>query len=445
MSEIQDQACNFYKQLEPLAKRYLFENPPPSSEVNGMPIVLLLGNHSSGKSSFINHLLGSKAQRTGIAPIDDGFTILMYGDESGDRDGAAVVTNPDLGWEELKNFGDMLVGRLRLRTHQSEALRNIALIDSPGMIDAANSSSDRGYDFAEVVRWFAQRADVILFLFDPDKPGTTGETVQVLKDSLDGLDHKVLLVFNKVDRFESMRDFARAYGALCWNLARAYSPRKDLPHIYNTYLPIDEENQRNAAALPLEDFDKAREEVLSEVRRAPLRRLDNVVSRLYRYTRRLKMHAQIISQRELDHRRRQFYYFAIGIGLTVLGGLAAYGVIALMTESVVASVFGIVGVVTLGIALLIWLFSWNKKPLKPQALFEEAFEKELTLKEKAADLRVLWDSVAGSVNLAFDTGDRFRRISRSDLKRLDKIISVEVPNMRSEAEELRRSEVEGFE
>ena len=81
MSAIQDQTVALYEQLAPIATRYLFERPPPASEVNGMPMVLFLGNHSSGKSSFINHLLQSDLQRTGIAPVDDGFTIIMHGDE----------------------------------------------------------------------------------------------------------------------------------------------------------------------------------------------------------------------------------------------------------------------------------------------------------------------------------------------------------------------------
>ena len=67
------------------------------------------------------------------------------------------------------------------------------LVDSPGMIDSPvnvtttnngnrNSSDlmDRGYDFPGVVRWFAERADIVLLFFDPDKPGTTGETFSIL-------------------------------------------------------------------------------------------------------------------------------------------------------------------------------------------------------------------------------------------------------------------------
>jgi ribosome biogenesis GTPase A len=47
---------------------------PPSTKYNSYdgdntlhPFVLLLGNHSSGKSSFINYLLGRKVQATGTS------------------------------------------------------------------------------------------------------------------------------------------------------------------------------------------------------------------------------------------------------------------------------------------------------------------------------------------------------------------------------------------
>lgn len=60
------------------------------------------------------------------------------------------------------------------------------------------SDTSRGYDFEGVVRWFAERADVILLFFDPDKPGTTGETLSILTNSLPGMDHKLYIVLNKV-------------------------------------------------------------------------------------------------------------------------------------------------------------------------------------------------------------------------------------------------------
>lgn len=60
---------------------------------------------------------------------------------------------------------------------------------------------DRGYDFIGVTKWFAERSDVILFFFDPDKPGTTGETLDVLTKSLPGLEYKLHIILNKADQF----------------------------------------------------------------------------------------------------------------------------------------------------------------------------------------------------------------------------------------------------
>lgn len=104
------------------------------------------------------------------------------------------------------------------------ATNSFMMVDSPGMIDSPMSRSiydrpspnddstgmrrgsdtSRGYDFEGVVRWFAERADVILLFFDPDKPGTTGETLSILTNSLPGMDHKLYIVLNKVRVFPSI-------------------------------------------------------------------------------------------------------------------------------------------------------------------------------------------------------------------------------------------------
>merc|ERR1719201_78762 len=97
-----------------------------------------------------------------------------------------------------------------------------------------NYYGGRGYNFLEVVRWFGKRSDLILLLFDPDKPGTTGEALDVLTKSLNGLDHKFLIVLNKVDRLDNSLDFARAYGTLGWALSKVI-PRKDIPMIYTIH------------------------------------------------------------------------------------------------------------------------------------------------------------------------------------------------------------------
>lgn len=421
--------------LEPIASRFEFEPPPSESETSGLPMVLLLGNHSSGKSSFINFLVGEELQRTGIAPVDDGFTIITHGDAADDKDGQAVVTNPQLSWGDLERFGPQLVSHLRLRRRDQPSLDGIALVDSPGMIDAADASVDRGYDFAGVVRWFAERADVILFLFDPDKPGTTGETLRVLTDALAGLDHKLLLIFNKVDRFQTMRDFARAYGALCWNLSKAI-PRKDLPHIYTTYLPVPEVHQEDTN-LPLEDFDRLRAEVAAEVQRAPHRRLDNVISRLYQYARRLRMHARVFDQLAREKQRVLLSYVGVGALIVGLGALASYTAFALSGDGWNAAIAAAITLVVCGAAygVFVWDTRLRAKNLSLDALFERTYARELTLGDDADDLRALWASVRDRARRALEARGAFGRLRRGERNRLARVIEKDVPDLRARAEQ----------
>ena len=125
----------------------------------------------------------------------------------------------------MADLGPEFLAKLQYKTYPAEILRHLTLIDSPGMIDSASGSQLRGYDFRECVRRFAESADLILFFFDPDKPGTTGEAISIFTEQLVGLEHKLLIVLNKVDLFDHIRDFARMYGTLCWNLSKPFQPR----------------------------------------------------------------------------------------------------------------------------------------------------------------------------------------------------------------------------
>lgn len=440
VAAVEEAARTVYaKSLEPIATRFEFEAPPSASETTGLPLVLLLGNHSSGKSSFVNYLVGDTLQRTGIAPVDDSFTIITHGAEATDRDGHAVVTNPTLAWGDLERFGPTLLSHLKLKQRPMADLEGLALVDSPGMIDAASSKEDRGYDFAGVVRWFAERADVILFMFDPDKPGTTGETIRILTDSLAGLDHKLLLIFNKVDRFATMRDFARAYGALCWNLSKAI-PRKDLPHLYTTFLPTEHGGDGAApgSRVPLDDFERSRAEVREEVRRAPFRRLDNVISRLYQFTRRLRVHSRVLDQLSRERLRHKLGYLLIGT-LIVLGTALLVGAEwRFVAEG--ESRWSWIGATLLAglgtVAATAGVYRWDKrlraKNLSLDALFERTYARELTLGDQTDDLRALWASVRDRVRRALEAQGNFPRLRRGDLKAMERVVNDEVPRLRAQ-------------
>ena len=290
-----------------------------------LPFVLLLGNHSSGKSSFANLALGRDVQTAGVAPTDDGFTVIAPGSEDADRDGPALVSDPSAGFSGLRAFGPGLVNHLSLKVRAGVDSSDFMIVDSPGMIDAPGQESvddalSRGYDFEKAVKWFADRADVVLLFFDPDKPGTTGETLRILTNALGGADHKLHIVLNKADKFERIHDFARAYGALCWNLSKVI-PRKDLPRIHTMCVQTDAEPRETFLRAGLEDLHRTRDEVLREARRAPSRRIDNAITRLGDAAALLLMHAEICGAA----RKRASGVNLRRYGATALAALGAAG------------------------------------------------------------------------------------------------------------------------
>ena len=224
-----------YRKTAGLARRYVFSFRRPRVTVGGLPVFLFLGNHSSGKSTLINSVLGAEGvQDVGIAPTDDGFTFLIYGEEARDVVGAAALTLLPAEYKVLESFGALFLQHVRVKVRNLPILQKVVLVDSPGMIDASDAARDRDYDFSGVVRRFVELCDMIFFLFDPEKPGTTGETVRIFSECLSDVQYKLRVILNKCDLFANVYDFARAYGTLCWNLSRVLKT-KDLPKILTVY------------------------------------------------------------------------------------------------------------------------------------------------------------------------------------------------------------------
>ena len=294
------------------ADRFCYTFRRSTVSPNVLPCVLFLGNHSSGKSSFINHLLGGNSvQDVGIAPTDDTFTFVVYGDDERDVVGRAALELLPAELAALNDFGPELVQRLRVKVRRNDLLRDVTLVDSPGMIDASEKSITRGYNFFGAVKFLAEICDLVLMMFDPDKPGTTGEAVEAMRGPLAGFFFKLRLIFNKCDRFTSMYDYARAYGALCWNLAHVL-PVKDLPKIYNCYLPGGA--RAEGGSIDLRDFDAQRVEVVCEIKSASARRADNIQAAVNKDLTCLEIHARMALRVRRALARRQWAGRALFIG-----------------------------------------------------------------------------------------------------------------------------------
>ena len=322
------------KNLTPVAKQYGYSDVPLESTIKWRPMVLILGNYSSGKSTLINEFLGADIQAIGQAPTDDSFTIITYDDATDDnekiqvtqeRDGKFLLNDPDYPFEILKKHGQRFASHFRLKKVNSPFLKNLALIDTPGMLDSI-TERDRGYDYQEVIGDLAQLADLVLVLFDPHKAGTVRESHTSLRETITTrtFEDRVLFVLNRIDECASLNDLLQVYGTLCWNLSQI-TGRKDIPSILLTYSSRAAKNSTH----PEEDrsflynLENQRQKLKNSVLEAPRYRLDNLATFVETHAERLdNLLEAILSYRK---RLRQFRvrFGIIGLLISLIAGTAA--------------------------------------------------------------------------------------------------------------------------
>jgi len=331
--------------LSPISKRSYYSDVALETSIRWRPLVLVLGNYSSGKSALINDFLGADIQATGQAPTDDSFTILTHGDaDSSDdqihvieeRDGKYLINDPDFPFQNLKRHGQRFSSHFRIKKVNAPILENFAIIDTPGMLDSI-AEQDRGYNYQEVIGDLAQIADLILVLFDAHKAGTIREAHISLRDTLPAhtFEDRVLFALNRIDECSSFTDLLRVYGTLCWNLSQI-TGRKDIPMIHLTYSPgaaSKTQNQLDPEAGYLQYLENQREDLKKAVLEAPRHRLDNLASFVEMHSERLSHYLEALVNYGLKRRKfliKQFFlglFPSLGLGAALMFALLHFGIL----------------------------------------------------------------------------------------------------------------------
>src|SRR5215210_7666605 len=132
-------------------------------------LLVIAGEFNSGKSSFINALLGDKVVAEGVTPTTDRITLLRYGAEPAEL--------------PLEAF-------LLERTYPAELLRELTIVDTPG-----TNAIIRRHE--ELTRDFIPRADLVLFVTSADRPFTESE--RGFLERIREWGKKIVFVVNKID------------------------------------------------------------------------------------------------------------------------------------------------------------------------------------------------------------------------------------------------------
>ncbi|MFP4347428.1 MAG: dynamin family protein [Thermodesulfobacteriota bacterium] len=325
--------------LTPIAKEYGYSEVPLETNIKWKPMVLVIGNYSSGKSSLINEFLGAEIQATGQAPTDDSFTVITYGNSDGgdpntvrvtdERDGKAILNEPEYPFSTLRRQGQRFASHFRLKKVNSPILKDLAIIDTPGMLDSV-TERDRGYDYQEILGDLAQKADMVMVLFDAHKAGTVQEAYKSIRETLatHTSEDRVLFVLNRIDECNSLDDLLRVFGTLCWNLSQT-TGRKDIPPIHLTYsthmLPSSEGSaQTSNPFLPL--LENQREQLKRAISRTPMRRLDHLATFVENQGERLIHYMEALLAYRKSARAYRVRLTILGLILSLVCGTATAGI-----------------------------------------------------------------------------------------------------------------------
>ena len=222
--------------MRELEKEMLFDRFTTSllsdAELLAKPMVLLLGQYSSGKTSFIRYLAGEDfpAMHIGPEPTTDGFAALMDGASTSASPGNAATADKRRPFRALAKFGSAFLNKFCVSELKCDLTEKLTVIDTPGILSGAKQTLGRNYDFAAIVKWFAERSDMILLLFDAHKIDVSDELKEII-EALAAHDEKMRLVINKADCLTT-EEIMHVYGGTMWFLGKVFTT----PEVKRSYM-----------------------------------------------------------------------------------------------------------------------------------------------------------------------------------------------------------------
>ncbi|XP_002733769.1 uncharacterized protein LOC100378905 [Saccoglossus kowalevskii] len=194
--------------------------------------VLLIGNHSAGKSSFINWYIEEHVQRTGVAIETQGFTFVTSGRKRESLTGNATLhLYPH--FKELVNIEGVVEYLVtEITTSKQKKFSLVTFVDTPGLVDG-----DMKYPFNvdESILWLGDRADLIFVFFDPIGQALCKRTLNLVEKLNEDHSDRIRFYLSKADEAGHESDRQRVMMQIVQELCKRPGLNKtcfDMPTIY---------------------------------------------------------------------------------------------------------------------------------------------------------------------------------------------------------------------
>jgi small GTP-binding protein len=146
------------------------------SQLDELFLLVVVGEFNSGKSAFINALLGQKLLKEGVTPTTTQINVLRFG-ESQER--------------QVENES------MHTLTAPVQLLSELNIVDTPG-----TNAIIRQHE--AITQQFVPRSDLVLFVTSADRPFTESE--RAFLEKIRDWGKKVIIVLNKIDLFQSREE-----------------------------------------------------------------------------------------------------------------------------------------------------------------------------------------------------------------------------------------------
>ncbi|MDQ3370566.1 MAG: dynamin family protein, partial [Myxococcota bacterium] len=163
-------------------------------------LVTVMGEFSSGKSSFVNAFIGADVAPTGITPTTATINVVRYGRERGGRILTSDGTTLELGWDALMTHLRALTPAAARAVDRVEILVPLPQLEKINIVDTPGLNSIQP-EHEATARAFIGKADAVVWVFTASQGGKASEKAALGAIRDEG--KRVLGVLNKADQLSA--------------------------------------------------------------------------------------------------------------------------------------------------------------------------------------------------------------------------------------------------